>query len=203
MSNLRKNWLIFILVLLYIPYVLLYLFENQYSELIYLEGLPAVAAIIILLKFGKFSRKELYLRIKKISRTGVYMTSIVLGFFVIVGFFGKFSNNPVQIFILLTPLSAITQELYFRCSLQVSFEQILSLRSSNLLQTVFFIWWHLRLFLLYPFPLAWLGLIFGLGFIGFIWGYQSRMDGTILYVMLIHIIGLIGQTLLIWDVTFL
>ncbi len=204
MATQNKNWLTFIVVLLYIPYVLLYLFEQQYNYLRYIEGLPAIVAIIIFYKFGGFSREDLYLSRKKISRVGVYLTIIILSIFVIIAFFGQAGGFSIETFLFTAPMSAITQELYFRCSLQVAFERIqhFSYRKANMIHSIFFIGWHLRLFLETTSPLAWIGLIVGLGFFGLVWGFQSRKDGTIFYVMVIHVFALMAQCFFLWNLGF-
>ena len=186
---------------LFIPYVTIYLFEEYHWSIIYFEGIPAVIAILLMFKWGNFTNDELYLRRNKISKVGIFFVIAALIIFSIINVFGERGEiNFLAIFII-APLSGITQELYFRCSLQVALEQHYSFRTANILQTIFFIWWHLRLFLNYLQPIAWIGLIIGLGFYGLAWGYQSRQDGTILYVMILHVFGLIAQSLFVWNIS--
>lgn len=154
-----------------------------------------------MIKIGKFSRGDLFLRIKKISRVGVILIIIYLLISLIINLFGELGGISITSILIIAPLSGITQELYFRCSLQVVFEQHYSYRTANIIQSIFFIWWHLRLFLEHFHPLAWLGLVAGLGFFGLAWGFQSRKDGTILYVIILHVLGLMGQSLLIWNLS--
>jgi len=206
----RKYLITTIIIALYFPYVLLYLFEVQYELILFIEGLPGIIAILILLTVGKFSKDDLFFRWKKISKPGLLLTILLLGIFTLMGFigilglgFGSFGGISPLAFFITAPLSAITQELYFRSSLQVVFEKNhnLTMRTSNIVHTVFFIGWHFRLYLENTNPLAILALIIGFGFFGILWGYQSRKDGTILYTALIHAVALMFQSLFIINVS--
>lgn len=206
----RKHWITTVIIALYFPYVLLYLFEVQYEFVFFIEGLPGIIAILILLTVGKFSKEDLFFRWKKISKVGLMLSILLLGMFALVGLigifglgFGSFGGFSPLAFLIIAPLSGLTQELYFRSSLQVVFEKNhnLTMRTSNILQTMFFIGWHFRLFLENPNPIVILGLIIGFGFFGILWGYQSRKDGTILYTALIHAVALMLQSLFIFHVS--
>lgn len=199
-----KNWITITIIALYFPYLLLYLVEVHHQILYLFEGVPAILAVLILLKFGNFSRQDLLLRWKHISRAGVFLLFIVIMSYGVIGLYGTFRGFFPYSFFIVGPLSAITQELYFRGSLQAIFEKNLnfSRHKSNILQNLFFIGWHLRLYLETDTPMGTLVLILGFGYFGLIWGYQSRKDGSLLYVLLIHIIGLMGHSLFIWILPF-
>ena len=102
----------------------------QYELVLLMEGVPGIIAILLLLAIGNFKREDLYLRWKKPSRTGLLLTSLLLGIMAlgllisIFGLgFGSYSGFSPISFCIIAPLSGITQELYFRSSLQVIFEK--------------------------------------------------------------------------------
>jgi hypothetical protein len=162
---------------------------------------PALIALVFLLTFGNYSKDDLYLRWVKPSKAGVYLIILTLISYAIIGSFGRIEYFSPLIFFIAAPLSAITQEFYFRCSLQTVFEKNhnLSRNTSNILQCLFFSVWHLRLFIEQPHPTAWLILTAGLIFYGLLWGYHSRKDHTSLYVILLHTFGLMLHSIFVWE----
>ena len=160
---------------------------------------PGVIGIIVLNLSG-FSFEKCFLSWKPISKKSliilVFSISITLPIMLP---FGQFIGWNWTTALLLSPLSGITQELFFRATLLPYFLYLFREKKHLAIFThsILFGIWHIGVFWLAP----WYAAIFVVlvPFIsGYLWAIAIIRDGTIIYTIITHTIILTIMTMFVW-----
>ena len=184
-----RSWLIVGLMLfIYGFYVALYTFYLNNSPRAFLELLPAVSGIGILIWAG-FRRQDCYLRVASISKKAIVLfAAYSLVIISVVSFGHPFKWNWAAIFVY-APLTGIAQELFFRSALLPVLTRILSTTPfvAVSLQAILFGLWHApKAFITVP---SWISIILPLVTFGggLLWGWQVQRDKTVVWAMGFHV----------------
>jgi hypothetical protein len=177
---------------------------NQVSQLdqalvAILEFIPGLFGIGLLLAAG-LTTAGCFLRFAPISKQGLtvffLMTPLVSPIVLSAVWAGWRPANAL----VLNPLSAISQELFFRCALLPALLILLPKRPNLVigLQVLLFGLWHTGPLVtgapIYAaFVVMLVPALFGLG-----WGWQTRRDGTVAWAMVYHILVLFIASFYTW-----
>ena len=187
------------IVAIYIFYTVIYTIQLNETAGAFLEVIPGVLGVSVLLA-GGFTARELYLHRAPISLKGALLLSaffLVLLPILLTGDWVGF--DPMQM-LFLAPLGGITQELFFRNSLLPFCMRILKGRrfTALIIHALLFSIWHMPL-VLSEAPLAGAVGVTVVTFIGgLIWGGQVQLDRTVYWAMGQHILYLMLMSLFTW-----
>jgi membrane protease YdiL (CAAX protease family) len=187
------------MLLLWLVYTLLYTLPFERNLEAILETLAGALGVVVLLAMG-FTRQELYLQFKPISKRGW----VALGLATL-GLLGPLATShwvgvhwwPLLVY---APLSGITQELFFRASLLPAIEKLCGGQtwSALILHAVLFGLWHMPLaYLAAPISpwVAMVALFVVTSLAGLAWGWQVQHDRTVGWSILHHTILLMLMSL--------
>jgi len=200
MLAVKNKWVLLLITLfLYALYTIVYTISINAILGTFLEIIPGLLGIIILLKSG-FTAQELYLYRAKISLKGFLLLTIFLIALVPILLTGEWIGfDPVQM-LLIAPIGGITQELFFRACLLPFLIHLFEGRSfiALIVHACLFSIWHIPL----VFSQAPLTGAIGVTFVtligGMIWGGQVQLDKTIYWAMGQHIIYLMLMSMFTW-----
>jgi membrane protease YdiL (CAAX protease family) len=186
-------------LLLWLVYTILYTLHPSDALAAFLEFVPGVLSIAVLLVAG-FQRQECYLRFAKISRTGLALLVASFPFIPLILMTGHWTGWNWMAALLFAPMSGISQELFFRAALLpvllVNFKMKPSL--ALLIHSLLFALWHIpRASLTAP-----LGGVIGVAVVtlisGWLWGKQVQRDRTVVWLMGYHSMLLIVNSFFTW-----
>jgi hypothetical protein len=186
-------------LLLWLIYTILYTLHPSDALAAFLEFVPGVLAIAVLMAAG-FQRQECYLRFGMISRTGLALLGASFLFMPFIWMTGRWTGWNWQAAILFAPASGIAQELFFRAALLavllVKFKAKPSL--AFLIHSLLFTLWHIpRASLTAP-----LGGVIGVAVVtfinGWLWGKQVQRDRTIVWLVGFHSMLLVINSFITW-----
>jgi hypothetical protein len=161
---------------------------------------PALASLAALRAAG-FSREELHLRFKRISRLGaVSLAGVSLLLLPILGSSTAWTGWRLLPALVYAPASGIAQELYFRSALLSSLGRASGGRKNLALAAHAFVFtgFHLRTFLSLPSVAVALVVAAVLFTGGLGWGWQVGRDRTIVWAMLQHCAFLMLMSMFAW-----
>jgi len=199
LSERRPRLPAWVLLFLWLVYTLIYTLPFDSNLEAVLEALVGASGVLVLLGMG-FTRRELYLGIRPISRKGW----ITLGLATL-ALAGPLATSPwigVRWLNLLVyaPLSGVTQELFFRASLLPAIQKLCGSKtwSSLILHAFLFGLWHVPLaYLAAPISpwVAVVALFVVTALAGLAWGWQVQHDRTVVWTMLHHSLLLMVMSL--------
>jgi membrane protease YdiL (CAAX protease family) len=199
MSVNKKSIPIISILLLWIAYSVVYTIHLNDALAAFLELLPGVLGIVILLVSG-FNNRDLYLQKVPISRRGALFLSAFTLVLVPILLTGDWNGWHWLPFLVYAPASGIAQELFFRAALLPLLIKISKGKklSAVVIQAVLFTLWHIPLAFAQA-PIVGAIAVVVLTFIGgIIWGWQVHHDKTVYWAMAQHIVYLMIMSLFSW-----
>jgi hypothetical protein len=163
-----------------------------------LEAIPGILGIVFLLYTG-FKVEDCFLNVRKLSLKGAIILSSFFLLLVPIISSGKWVGFDALSFFVYSPISGITQELFFRAVLLVVFLNPFESRPflAIVSHSAFFVLWHLPLVITTPLPgIVGVSLITFVG--GIIWGWQVQHDRTLVWTAVQHVSYLMVMSLFVW-----
>ncbi len=184
------KWAAWLMLFLWLVYTLVYTLPFEANLGAILEALAGSLGVVALLFFG-FSRQDLFLQLKPISKPGgiaLALATVLIAAPLSLSSWVGVRWLPLLVY---APLSGITQELFFRGSLLPAIQRLCGGRSwlPLILQAVLFGLWHVPLaYLAAPISpwVAVLALFVVTTLAGIAWGWQAQHDRTVAWTMLDH-----------------
>ena len=189
----------FIIFLTYIFYTIIYTIPLKEIIGTFLELIPGIIGIIVLL-LGGFTPRELFLYKARLSLKGALLLFIFFLVLIPILVTGEWVGfDPIDMFLIAT-LGGITQELFFRNTLLPYCMRVLKGRRfiALVIHAILFSLWHLPLILIEA-PVAGVIGVTIVTFIGgLVWGGQVQRDRTVYWAMGQHIIYLMLMSMFTW-----
>jgi len=196
----RNNYITgFILLVAYAFYTVIY--TIQVNEIVgtFLEFIPGIIGITILL-FNGYTPRELFLTKARLSLKGALLLCVFFVVLIPILVTGEWIGfNPLDMF-LIAILGGISQEFYFRNTLLPYCMRVLKGRRflALIIHAILFSLWHLPLVLIEA-PIAGVIGVMIVTFIGgLVWGGQAQRDGTVYWAMGQHILYLMLMSMFTW-----
>jgi membrane protease YdiL (CAAX protease family) len=199
MSVCKKSIPIISILLLLIAYAVVYTVQLNDALAAFLEFLPGIFGILILLVSG-FNNRDLYLQKASISRRGALFLSAFTLVLIPILLTGDWAGWHWLPFLVYAPASGIAQELFFRAALLPFLMKISKGKalSAVVIQAVLFTLWHVPLAFAQA-PMAGAISVVVVTFIGgIIWGWQVQHDKTVYWAMVQHIVYLMIMSFFSW-----
>jgi membrane protease YdiL (CAAX protease family) len=195
-----KKWIpVTSIFLLWTAYTIIYTAPLNDALAAFIELLPGVFGIVILLVSG-FNYRDLYLQKAPISRRGALTLSVFTLILVPVVLTGDWAGWHWLPFLVYAPVSGIAQELFFRAALLPLLIKIFKgkITYAIIAQAIFFTVWHIPLAFAQA-PVAGAIAVVVVTFIGgIVWGWQVQHDKTVYWAMAQHIAYLMLMSLFSW-----
>ncbi len=187
------------ILLIWLAYTLLYTLNSDNTPGAFLEFLPGLLGVATLVAAG-FSMDDCHLRLAPISKTGLLFLGASLLLMPMFWLTGSWSGWDWTAALVYAPASGISQELFFRAALLPICLAIFKTKPflAVCLHALLFAAWHIPKASLTA-PLGGVIAVVVVTFAcGLLWGEQVRRDKTVVWLMGVHSLILMVNSLLTW-----
>ncbi|MBN2388034.1 MAG: CPBP family intramembrane metalloprotease [Anaerolineales bacterium] len=197
--RLSRNAAFGIVFLLWLVFTALYTFQKNETIASFTNLLPGLLAVGALLAAG-FRLEDCFLKWGRLSKRGAVYLLLTAVFLPAIYLTGRWTGWNWTAALLYAPFSAVAQELFFRSALLPVLLAILKDKPvlAIILHAVLFALWHLPQAALTA-PLVGIISVVVVTFAcGILWGLQVRQDRTVYWLVGLHTLLLIMNSLFTW-----